>query len=119
MRSFFLEPEHDQNIIDVNMRIAHEDIDIIENLDPVRTPDTVTKELLTSVDKPILTYRKNLEKLDARGWRIDWSELQNKRGDIAFAIPSPARRTEKNWILDEIPLMTPPEVKKPQLKGIA
>lgn len=119
MRCFLMDPEMDQNLIDVNMRIAHEDIDIIENLDPVRTPDSTAKELLTSVDKPIMRYRQYLEEWDQKGWRIDWEELQNKRGDVAFAIPCPARRTEKNWILDAVPLMPAPEAKQAKLKDIA
>ena len=114
-----MEPENDEKLIDINMRIAHEDINIIENLDPVRTPDSTAKELLTPVDKPIYHYRDFLKDWDARGWRIDWKELQKKRGDIAFAIPSPGRKTEKNWILDTVPLMAPPEKGKAKLKGIA
>ena len=119
MRTFMMEPENDQNLIDINMRIAHEDINVIENLDPVRTPDSTAKELLTPVDKPIYAYRDFLKKWDDKGWRIDWKELQAKRGDVAFAIPSPARRTEKNWILDTVPLTPPAEKGNAKLKGIA
>jgi len=119
MRTFMMEEKNDQMLIDVNMRIAGEDINVIENLDPIRTPDSTSKELLTPVDKPIFAYRDYLKKWDEKGWRIDWKELQNKRGDIAFAIPSPARRTEKNWVLDTVPLMAPPEEGKAKLKGIA
>jgi phenylpropionate dioxygenase-like ring-hydroxylating dioxygenase large terminal subunit len=105
MRCFMMEPENDQTLIDINMRIAHEDIDVIEALDPIRTPDTTTKELLTPVDKPVLRYRDYLKEWDQRGWRIDWKEFQQKRGDVAMTIPCPGRRTEKNWILDTVPLM--------------
>ena len=119
MRTFMMEEKNDQMLIDVNMRIAGEDINVIENLDPVRTPDSTSKELLTPVDKPIFAYRDYLKKWDEKGWRIDWKELQKKRGDIAFAIPSPARRTEKNWVLDTVPLMAPPAKGKAKLKDIA
>lgn len=118
MRNWMLEPEKDQPLIDVNMRIAHEDIDVIEGLDPVRTPKSTAKEVLTPADKPIFRYRDFLQMWDDRGWRIDWKELQDKRGDVAFAIPCPARRTEKNWVLDTVPLIKG-ERKKPELKGIA
>ena len=114
-----MEPDKDQYLIDVNMRIAHEDIHVIEALDPVRTPDSLAKELLTEVDKPIVSYRQFLAKWDAKGWQIDWKQLQEKRGDIAFAIPSPARRTEKNWILDPVPLLEGKTETKAKLKGIA
>jgi phenylpropionate dioxygenase-like ring-hydroxylating dioxygenase large terminal subunit len=119
MRSFMMEPENDQRLIDVNMRIAHEDINVIEALDPVRTPASTAKELLTPVDKPIFRYRDYLKIWDEKGWRIDWKALQEQRGDIAFAIPSPARRSEKNWVLDEVPLVPPVEKGAAKLKGIA
>ena len=118
MRSWMLEEEMDKRIIDINMQIAHEDIDIIEALEPVRTPKSTAKEVLTKADAPIYRYRDFLKMWDNRGWRIDWKELQKQRGDIAFAIPSPARRTEKNWVLDPVPLV-PVEDAKPELKGVA
>ena len=117
MRSWMLDPEMDQKLIDVNMQIAHEDINVIENLDPVCTPKSTSKEVLTQADKPIFRYRDFLKMWDEKGWRIDWKELQERRGDIAFAIPCPARRTEKNWVLDPVPLETH-EKAKPELKGV-
>jgi hypothetical protein len=45
------------------------------------------------------------------GWRIDWKEFKRRSGgtdidtDTAFAIPSPARRSKGNWVLDPIPLI--------------
>jgi hypothetical protein len=40
--------------------------------------------------------------------------LRNKRGDVAYAIPCPARRTEKNWVLDSVPLLpaAAPEIRE-------
>jgi hypothetical protein len=100
-----MDEEMDQKLIDINMRIAHEDIGIIEALDPVRTPFSTAKELLTQADTPIYRYRDFLKEWDQKGWRIDWKQFQQDKGDIAYAIPCPARRTEKNWILDTIPLV--------------
>ena len=105
MRKFMLEPEKDQQIIDINMKIAQEDIDVMRNLRPVRTPETLTKELLVPSDRPIVVYREFLKGWEKNGWRIDVREFNHRNGDAAFAIPSPGRRTEKNWILDEIPLV--------------
>ena len=119
MRSFMMEPENDQKLIDINMRIAHEDINVIEALDPVRTPDSTAKELLTQADKPIFAYRDYLKKWDEKGWRIDWKAFQDRKGDVAFAIPCPARRTEKNWILDPVPLVPGADAGESRLKGIA
>ncbi|MBT77939.1 MAG: hypothetical protein CL798_07095, partial [Chromatiales bacterium] len=61
-------------------------------------------------DQAIAAYRKWLRKFDEMGWRIDWKEFKRRSGgdedtDTAFAIPSPARRTTGNWILDPIPLI--------------
>ena len=105
IRSFMMEDKNDQRLIDVNMQIAAEDIAIIETLDPVRTPHSTTKELLTPADAPIVRYREFLQEWEGKGWRIDQQELRAKRGDVAFAIPSPDRREHKNWVLDPVPLM--------------
>ena len=79
---------------------------MLVKLNPVRTPETLTKELLVPTDKPVVRYRELLKEWEALGWRIDMKKLREQRGDVAFAIPCPARRTEKNWILDEIPRVT-------------
>ncbi len=103
MRHFMLEPEHDQKIVDINMEIAQEDIDVMVNLSPVRTPETLTKEILIAPDQPVVSYRDFLKDWQARGWRLDLKKMRELRGDVAMAVPSPARRTEKNWVLDEVP----------------
>jgi len=105
MRSFMMEPENDQAIIDVNMEIAKEDIDILVELDPVRTPDSNSREVLMPADRPIVRYREYLREWDARGWRIDMKALRARKGDDALAVPSPARRTSKNWVIDTVPLI--------------
>jgi len=105
LRHFMLEPEHDKRIMDVNMEIAKEDIDVVVNLDPVRTPETLTRELLVPADRPIMHYREQLKEWERSGWRIDVAKLNALRGNEAVAIPCPARRTEKNWILPEVPLV--------------
>ncbi len=105
MRCFMLEPENDQRLIDINMTVAHEDIRVIEALNPVRTPHTTIKEVLLPQDKPVVRYREFLQQFEDRGWRIDRRAFSDQRGDVAFAIPSPLRRQEKHWALDPIPLM--------------
>ncbi len=105
MRHFLMDPDMDQKIVDINMEIAQEDIELLEKLNPVRTPETMTKELLVPSDKPVVAYRELKQDWEKRGWRIDMKKLRELRGDVAVAIPCPARRTEKNWILDEVPLM--------------
>jgi phenylpropionate dioxygenase-like ring-hydroxylating dioxygenase large terminal subunit len=105
MRCFMLDPDQDENLININMNIAHEDIRIIEALDPIRTPHTTTKELLLPQDKPIVQYRKYLQEWEDRGWRIDKRKFRELTGDVALAIPSPERRSSKNWVVETIPLM--------------
>ena len=47
-----------------------------------------------------------LAKFDDAGWRIDIEEFKRRNGkDTAFAIPSPARREGKNWVVESVPLV--------------
>jgi phenylpropionate dioxygenase-like ring-hydroxylating dioxygenase large terminal subunit len=103
MRHFMMDPKHDQQIIDINMEIAQEDINLMVKLNPVRTPETLTKELLTPSDEPVVHFRRSLKDWEARGWRLDMKKIAELRGDVAIAIPSPARGESKNWVLDEAP----------------
>jgi phenylpropionate dioxygenase-like ring-hydroxylating dioxygenase large terminal subunit len=105
MRSFMLEPEHDEYMRDANLRVTVEDIVVLENLYPVRTPETRTREILTPGDKAIVRYRDCLEDWNAKGWRLDFKTLQENHGDVAYAIPCPERRNSGNWVLEPVPLM--------------
>ena len=105
MRRFMMDPAMDQKLVDINMEIAQEDIDVLVKLNPVQTPETLTKELLIATDKPVVRYRELLKDWENRGWRIDMDTLVQERGNRAYAIPSPQRRTDKNWVLDPLPLV--------------
>ena len=39
-----------------------------------------------------------------KGWKIDTTELTTNLGKKAYAIPSPARKKQKGWVLDKVPL---------------
>jgi phenylpropionate dioxygenase-like ring-hydroxylating dioxygenase large terminal subunit len=106
MRNSALDAAQDDYFNDSFMKVAHEDRLIIEGLWPKRTPDTLTKELMTPGDAAVVHFREHLSKWEANGWRIDMKQLEVDEGDVAYAIPSPARRAEKNWVLDEIPLVS-------------
>ena len=57
-------------------------------------------------DKAIVAYREWLRKFDEAGWRIDINEFTQRKGkDTAFAIPSPGRRTSRNWVVEPVPLV--------------
>lgn len=105
MRNFALEPATDEKMMQVNLRIASEDIAILESLYPVRTPDSLSSELMTSSDEIIVKYRDWLRSWEKKGWRIDRKSLGRDEGDVAYAIPCPARRTTGNWVLQSVPLM--------------
>lgn len=104
MRTFLLDPQHDDRIGRVNLVVAQEDINILAELDPVQTPDTTTKEVLVPSDRAVVVYRDWLKKFDQKGWRLDTDTMKAKKGKVAYAIPCPGRRTSGNWVLDAVPL---------------
>jgi hypothetical protein len=53
-----------------------------------------------------LRYRELTRQWEQKGWRIDMQALRAERGDVAFAIPCPARRESGNWVLDPVPLLS-------------
>ena len=106
MRNFMTDPKHDGPIHATNKVIAQQDIDILENVYPTRTPVSTTKEVLMPADKAVAVYREWLARFDEAGWRIDIDEFNRRNGkDTAFAIPGPARRESKNWVIEAIPLV--------------
>ncbi len=104
LRSWLLEDEYDDRIEKPTLEIVHEDVDILQQLSPIMTPPTNTKEILVPGDAVIVRYREWLSDWDARGWRIDGEQLEARKKHIAFAIPSPGRREGGNWVLDTVPL---------------
>lgn len=105
MRNFVLEPEMDEKVMEVNLRITSEDISILENLYPVRTPENVSRELMTSSDEIIVKYRDWLRSWEDKGWRIDCHALNRDHGDAAYVIPCPERRASGNWVLPPVPMV--------------
>jgi len=104
-RNNTLEESADEFINKTFMDIAIEDKNIIENLRPRNTPDTLTKELLLPGDQAVVRYREYLQTWEDKGWRIDMHALGENNVDSALAIPSPARRESKSWVLDTVPLI--------------
>jgi hypothetical protein len=99
----------DKKINERNMFIASQDIKVMNNVKPTLTPPSRAKELMMPADKVILQYRDKLDEFEARGWRIDMAALRaaRERGDVIYAIPSPARRHTNTWVLDEVPRVAP------------
>lgn len=105
MRNWLTEDKHDARIEDVTLRVVNEDIKILEAINPVRTPENNTKEMLLPGDGAVVRYREWLKKWDDRGWRIDMKTLKAREGDAALTIPCPGRRESRNWVLDTVPLI--------------
>jgi phenylpropionate dioxygenase-like ring-hydroxylating dioxygenase large terminal subunit len=105
LRNCMIEDWNDDRIQKINLAIANEDIAVISYLNPVRTPEVSTKEILIVGDECVGAYRKHLRAWENRGWRLDWQKLRENAGDVAYAIPSPGRRLSKNWVLDAVPLV--------------
>jgi len=104
MRKMMLDPNMDKPIADRCMAIAQQDITVLEQLEPVLTPSSNTKEFLVPADEPCIKYRKLLSGWEKNGWKIDTKAVQNEQGKKAFAIPSPERKKQKGWVLDKIPV---------------
>ena len=112
LRNCMLQPEMDDNIRNLNMRIAEEDIAILKELNPMRTPDSNIKETFMPTDQLVVRYREHLKGWENKGWRIDWKAFKAKQGDVAYAIPCPDRRMSGNWVLDTVPLIAPGQERK-------
>ncbi len=107
MRNCYTDEKFDQNVMDRNQYVAEQDVTIVENLHPMITPDTNTKEFMLPADKCILLYRESLKEWEQNGWKIDSDVVAATAHKAAYAIPSPARREQKGWVLDTIPLTKP------------
>ena len=86
------------------MVIAEHDITVLEQLEPVLTPSSNTKEFLVPADEPCIKYRKLLSGWQKKGWKINTEAVKQDTSKKAFAIPSPERKKQKGWVLDKIPL---------------
>lgn len=105
LRNMLLDEASDEMMIKENATVAYEDRDVLEPLRPVVTPITNTHETFVPADKPVARYRERISMFEEKGWRIDTDEVNRNKMNVAYAIPSPARRTSKGWALDSIPLV--------------
>lgn len=105
LRNFLLDQEGDERMMSRNEVVACQDRDVLLPVHPVQTPEARTHEFFVPSDGAVGAYRNRIKEWEARGWRIDCDEVERNRLKFAYAIPSPARRAEKGWILDPIPLL--------------
>ncbi len=104
LRNFLPEAEHDDRMMGRNEYVATQDRDILHDVRPVLTPEKNTAEFFTPSDKPIAMYREKLKRWEQRGWRIDVDAVERDHKRVVYAIPCPARRETKGWVLDPVPL---------------
>jgi hypothetical protein len=117
MRNCLLDPEQDKLMNERNWYVAKQDVDVISKLHPTITPNTNTKELMVPADKSVVMYRDKLREWTNNGWRIDADEVERNASKVAYAIPSPARRDSKGWVLDAVPRVKPEAEKRLKAAG--
>ncbi len=90
-----------------NLIVAQQDIDVLAEVEPIQTPYDITNEFMVPADSCIVKYRDHIKSYEKRGWRIDVKKMNADlaTGKIVHAIPSPRRRIEDGWVLDEVPLL--------------
>lgn len=104
LRNFMTTDADDKRMMERNLYVAAQDQKVLEEIEPVGTPSTNTHEVFMPADVPIARYRDFCKSWEARGWRIDEEKAATHRSHKIFAIPSPERRTSKNFVIDPVPL---------------
>ena len=106
-RNFLGDPKYDQTFEQRALYVAEQDRYVLEPLRPKLTPPQNNREFFVPADKCIARYRDYCQQWEQRGWRIDVARLRADRDTVAYAIPSPARRQRKGWVLPAVPLLPP------------
>ena len=92
-------------MMDRNQYVGFQDRDVLLQVRPRFSPRTNIKETFVKGDECVARYREWVKKWEAKGWRIDVAKLNATKNETAYAIPSPARRQSKNWVIDTVPLL--------------
>ncbi len=111
LRDFMPTEEMDEPVNERNKFVALQDRDVLLGVRPKITPRTNTREIFVPADKPIARYREFVKEWESRGWRIDVDKVERNDDKAAYAIPSPARRESKGWVLDAVPLLPASQVR--------
>ena len=104
-RNFNTDKTHDEEFDKVNLQVAEQDRSVLESVQPVLNPASNNEEVLVSADGIINLYRQRVNEWQKAGWRIDSRALAEHADGQAFAIPSPDRRTDKGWVIKQVPLL--------------
>lgn len=115
LRNFLTEAKDDARMMERNQYVGFQDRDVLSRVKPRLTPGTNIKEIFVRGDECVARYRDWVKKWQARGWRIDTARVNATKNSTAYAIPSPARRHSKNWVLDPVPLIPASENQSSQM----
>ena len=94
-------------MIERNQYVANQDKVVIEDLRPVLTPDTNTKEFMVPADKvhPDVPRQAQVNGTPRAGESIRGRSRKVMQLKVAYAIPeSLPAGSSKGWVLDAIPL---------------
>ncbi|MCK6371205.1 MAG: aromatic ring-hydroxylating dioxygenase subunit alpha [Gammaproteobacteria bacterium] len=103
-RNFLADPKYDQTFENRAQFIAEQDRYVLEPVRPKLTPHDNNHEFMVPADKCVGRYRGYCRDWQERGWRIDVAKMRADYDRVAYAIPSPARREVKGWVLAPVPL---------------
>ncbi len=104
-RDFQLGEKMDTELVKTTLAFEKEDRPVIEAMQPLFSPRDTSSELLLPEDEVMVSYRRYLNNWQARGWHIDLEALEQQASRKVSVIPSPARRTYKNWLMAPVPLL--------------
>ena len=104
-RNFLTDPKDDERVMERNQVVAFQDRDVLLGVKPLLTPNESNNEFFVLIDQPIKLYRELLKKWEKKGWRIDTETVKKNKLSHAYAIPSPARKKTKGWVIDSVPLL--------------
>ncbi|MBL8629640.1 MAG: Rieske 2Fe-2S domain-containing protein [Rhodospirillaceae bacterium] len=105
-RNFRIEEHMDAPVNERNAVIVDQDKVVVTRLEPFNTPASSTEEVMVKSDTVIVRFREKLKAFTAKGWKIDVDAISATKHKKAYAIPSPARRTNKGWALDAVPTVS-------------
>lgn len=111
-RNFLPDPRYDNTVFQRSLFIAEQDRYVLEPIHPKLTPSHNAHEFLVPADRAIGRYREYCRDWEQRGWRIDVAKVRADEDRVAYAIPSPARRQSKGWVLPSIPVVKPARTAK-------
>ena len=105
-RTFLRSRLLDRKFIGSNLRIFEQDHDVLKKVRPERVPDSFQQEVSLKSDALQIAFRKNVQILEQRGWRIDEERLARAfTGRKACAVPCPERQHVRAWAIEPIPLV--------------